>query len=724
MPGNSRTLALRVMLIYLVFAVAWILLSDETVSVLFPDAHLVTHFQTIKGLAFVGVTAVLLFVILIGPLQRRDSEMAMRIAAEDSLRVANERNEALLRAIPDMLFVISADGRFLDYCGPKGVTLLPPEHFIGKRVHEVLPQAIADTTLAKVKLVIENQGTEFHSYELVSNGEKRHFESRLAPCGSNSVIAICRDRTERHRVERALQESEDQLRKLFHAVEQSTSSIVITDPEGYIEYVNPRFTAVTGYTLEELIGKTPRVLKSGDKTPEDYRELWETITQGREWRGEFQNRRKNGEVYWEFASISPLTDEAGRITHFVGVKEDITGRKSLEDQLRHVQKMDAIGQLAGGVAHDFNNILGIIQMQADLLRLTSGLTAEQEQCAAEIEQATERAANLTSQLLLFSRRQAMRPRDLNLNDTVINISRMLARLLGENIRIRVTCADVPLTIHADPGMMDQVLLNLAVNSRDAMPSGGLLEIATSVVELDVRQAAKIANAKPIRYACLTVTDDGCGIKPDDLPRIFEPFFTTKDIGKGTGLGLATVFGIVEQHEGWIDVVSTPGSFTTFRIHFPLLDRPVGADPAESPPTASRGGSEMILVAEDDPALRALIRKVLVGLGYRFLEAASGVEAAKVWDSNRDSIDLLLTDLVMPDGMSGIELAATLRKVRPDLKVVFMSGYSPEIAVGECPAFDHVNFLAKPFRAHQLSAVVRAALDFVPQNGTADGLTPG
>lgn len=714
MSGNSRALALRVMGIYLIFAAAWILLSDAAVKLLFPDAHTISHFQTIKGLAFVGVTAFLLYVALLGPLQRRDREMAMRIAAEESLRAANERNEALMKAMPDMLFVLDSEGLFLDYRGPSGTTLVPPEMFIGKRLSDIMPEHIATEALAKVRSVLASRGTEFQSYQLGSGNEAGFFESRFAPYGADSVVALCRDRTERLRVECALRESEDKLRKLSHAVEQSTSSIIITDPNGSIEYVNPRFTAVTGYSLDELIGKTPSVLKSGDTPPDEYRKLWETITQGREWRGEFRNRRKNGEIYWESASISPLTDESGRITHFVGVKEDITGRKSLEDQLRHAQKMEAFGQLAGGVAHDFNNYLAVIRMHIDFLRMGGDLEPEQSACAREIEQAAERASNLTNQLLLFSRRQAMRPREIDLNTTVTSITRMFERLLGNGIEVRVACAAQPLVIRADPAMIDQILVNLALNARDSMPSGGVLEISTLAVEPETSEAAGVPRARAERHARLTVRDTGAGISPEHLPHIFEPFFTTKDVGKGTGLGLATVFGIVEQHEGWLDVSSVPGEGTVFRLHFPLLTRPPADAPAQDPPPAPRRGEgDCILVAEDDASLRKLIRKVLEREGFRVCEAATGVKALAKWEKRRDDIGLLLTDLMMPDGMSGIELAGILRKSKPDLPVVFMSGYNPETAGRNCPEFEKARFLPKPFGAAELTVTIKEAFDGHP-----------
>jgi two-component system, cell cycle sensor histidine kinase and response regulator CckA len=405
-------------------------------------------------------------------------------------------------------------------------------------------------------------------------------------------------------------------------------------------------------------------------------------------------------------SFYPITTE--RVVHcYVG---DITERKQLEEQFRQSQKMEAIGQLAGGVAHDFNNILGVIQLQASMLRAERNLPPMQMDYAREIEKAAQRAANLTRQLLMFSRRQTLQLRDLDLTDLISHITKMLQRILGEDIRMDLQYASQPLFIHADAGMMDQILMNLTVNSRDAMPKGGQLVIKTSAVKFDELTAAQCPGARPGSFVCLSVSDTGGGIPPEILPRIFEPFFTTKHVGEGTGLGLATVFGIVQQHQGWINVNSEVGHGTTFQVYLPRL---VGtaSQPAATPPLADvRGGNETILFVEDEPELCAIAKRFLTRLGYHVLEAPTSVRALENWSRHRNAIQLLLTDLILPDGMNGKELARKLLQENPKLKVVYISGYSADIAGKDFLLQEGVNFLAKPFEAQKLAQTVRNCLD--------------
>ncbi|MFM2294897.1 MAG: hypothetical protein RLZZ350_1310 [Verrucomicrobiota bacterium] len=391
---------------------------------------------------------------------------------------------------------------------------------------------------------------------------------------------------------------------------------------------------------------------------------------------------------------------------------DITERKRLEDQLRQSQKMEAIGQLAGGVAHDFNNILAIIQLQIGLLESAGQLQVVQTDYAKEIFKATQRAANLTRQLLLFSRKQTLQLQDHNLNEVVTNVTNMLQRIVGEDVKLEFHFSPEPLFVHADLGMMDQVLVNLVVNSRDAMPHGGKLVIETSAVSFDRLTAAQIVGARSGDFVCFTVSDTGGGIPPEVLPRIFDPFFTTKDVGKGTGLGLATVFGIVHQHQGWINVTTQLGRGTTFHIYLPRLATaaPVASLDTTITAAAIQRGSETILLVEDDPALRAAARAVLDSLGYQIVEAASGVEAITVWRQHKDRIDLLLTDLVMPDGITGKELGQLLLHEQPKLKIIYASGYSRDIVGKDFQLTAGYDFLPKPFQAHQLATTVRHRLD--------------
>jgi len=407
---------------------------------------------------------------------------------------------------------------------------------------------------------------------------------------------------------------------------------------------------------------------------------------------------------------SPVRDQAGNHYGRIWTFRDLTEHRKLEAQYRQAQKMEAIGQLAGGVAHDFNNILAVILLQISLLKSEDSTRTQALEIVHEIEVAAEHAVNLTRQLLLFSRKQVLQPRDLDLNNVVTQLAKMLQRLVGEAVRLQFKCSPRLLLIHADAGMLDQILMNLAINSRDAMPHGGQLTIEATAVQIDEATAARTASARPGAFACLSVSDTGGGIPPEILPRIFEPFFTTKDVGKGTGLGLATVFGIVQQHQGWINVVSPPGRGTTFDIYLPLLVQPQDPMPAAPAPAVSFGGHETILLVEDDASVRAAMKTALSKLGYHILEAPNGLAAQAVWQQHRPAIQLLLTDLVMPEGVNGKVLAQQLLSEAPGLKVLYISGYSADTTGDDVPLEEGVNFLTKPFESQTLAQTVRHCLD--------------
>jgi PAS domain S-box-containing protein len=519
-----------------------------------------------------------------------------------------------------------------------------------------------------------------------------------------ALEGISRDVTERMEAERTV-------RRLSAAIEQSPVAIVITDSAGTIEYLNPAFCRQTGYSREEALGQNPRILKSGHHPKEFYAELYATIGSGREWRGEMLNRRKDGELYWEYASISPIVDEQGCLRHYLAVKEDITERKKAEealrraqDQLLQSQKLEAVGRLAGGVAHDFNNLLGVIIGHGELAQLAANPGDALQNRLEQILGAARRAADLTRQLLAFSRRQVLQPRVLDLNAEVADMERMLRRLIGEDIEL-VTRLDPELgRVRADPGQIGQVLMNLAVNARDAMPRGGVLTIATSNVQVDEAFAKEHAAAVPGPHVQLVVADDGAGMEEAVREHLFEPFFTTKP--EGSGLGLSTVYGIVKQSGGYVWVDAGPGRGTTITVHLPRWEGPLDEAPAPvaSPPS---GGAETILVVEDQNNLRGLICEVLEDAGYRVLSAADGRSALDLSDGHPQPIHLLLTDVVMP-GMSGSQLAETLRAHRPETRTLLMSGYPNEViersgGPGDLP------LLEKPFSRAKLLERVRETL---------------
>jgi PAS domain S-box-containing protein len=517
------------------------------------------------------------------------------------------------------------------------------------------------------------------------------------------IVGISRDITERKRAE----ESHARLAK---AVEQAAESIVIADTHGTIVYANPAFEKTSGYTCAEALGQNSRLLKSGKQDAGFYRRMWDVLVHGQIWSGHFINRRKDGTLYEEEATISPVRDAAGNLVNYVAVKRDVTREVQLETQLRQSQKMEAIGQLAGGVAHDFNNILAAMMMQAEMAAMVENTPGEVQEGLHEIRAAAERAANLTRQLLLFSRRQVMQPQDLDLNEIVTSLAKMLQRIIGEDVRLQLHLHPVPLIIHADAGMLDQVLMNLAVNARDAMSQGGRLLIETSEKTVDENIARLNPEAAPGRYACISVSDTGRGIPPEVLPRIFEPFFTTKEPGKGTGLGLATVYGIVKQHQGWLKVYSEPGRGANFQIFLPASTATVADLARAAARPKPRGGTETILLVEDEPAVRTLTRAILERKGYKVLEAANGAEALNVWQEHREAVSLLLTDLVMPGGMTGQQLARQIQVERPNLKVIFISGYSAEMAGRELQLRRGESFIQKPCAPDQLLETVRQCLD--------------
>jgi two-component system cell cycle sensor histidine kinase/response regulator CckA len=413
------------------------------------------------------------------------------------------------------------------------------------------------------------------------------------------------------------------------------------------------------------------------------------------WTDEYRLLTPDGAVRDVLDRASITRDASGRPARMVGAVVDVTELRRLERQLRHAQKMDAIGQLAGGIAHDFSNMLQAIFFEVALAR-THGPSRALEHLD-EIHDIARRASGLTRQLLLFSRREQLQARPLDLNDAVSNMARMLHRILGEDIALQIELAPGALGVEGDPGMIDQVLLNLAVNARDAMPAGGTLSIATSSVQHD-GGAGRPAG----RYACIEVRDTGEGIAAEVLPRIFEPFFTTKARGSGTGLGLATAFGIVEQHRGWIDVDSTPGRGATFLTYLPVVDLARAEAPAD---LAAAAGHETILLVEDDDAVRGRMRAVLELHGYRVIEAERASAALDAWDRAQGGIDLVLTDFVMPGGMDGRELATRLAERAPGVKVLYATGYS-HVRSSLAPAL----VLDKPVTAEQLVAAVRDRLD--------------
>ena len=501
---------------------------------------------------------------------------------------------------------------------------------------------------------------------------------------------------------------ESLLRLKSAALEVAANGILITDPQGLIEWVNPAFLAATGYGEAELQGQSSRSLWRGIQNPSVFERLWTTIRAGEVWRGELVNRHKSGISQNFRVAITPLRNEAGELAHFIGIVEDITEQRRIEAEYRQSLKMEAVGRLAGGVAHDFNNMLSVILLNAEVTLLAKDLSEAHRSRIHEIQQAAERSALLTRQLLAFSRKQPAQPQRLDLNAVVAENQKMLLRMIEGDIELVFRPAPAPQPVFIDPSQVNQILANLVINARDAMPGAGTISIETDSVRVD-EESSLIHGGLPVGpYVKLTVSDTGSGMDAYTLEHLFEPFFTTKGEGEGTGLGLATVYGIIKQNLGTISVYSHLGLGTSFKLYLPAcVDQGAGTEPASE--EAVPGGHETILVAEDEEPMLNVIRMALEGKGYTVLTALNPLDAFLLAQQYAGPIHLLITDVVMP-GMNGKELEQRITKVRPGIRVIFISGYTGDIIAKRGLMQENTHFIQKPFRFLDLTRTVRTVLD--------------
>jgi two-component system, cell cycle sensor histidine kinase and response regulator CckA len=622
-------------------------------------------------------------------------------------RLAEVKYRGIFENATEGIFRSSPQGRFLS-CNGASATILgfeTPEEAI-ESMSDIWQQIVGRERrgeLLETMLggsAVKNFETEFTR----KDGSRRWARLNMRPLlehdsGLLHIDGIIQDITDSKR-------AEETLIKLSQAVEQSPASIIITDTDGLIEFVNPKFTQLTGYSLEEVLGKNPRVLKSGKVPPELHRELWETITAGRVWEGEFLNKKKNGELFNEHATISPIRNRDGLVTHFLAIKEDTTEQRQMAAQLLQSQKMESIGRLAGGVAHDFNNMLTVILgcVQLALFRVPEG--GKLWHYLDQISKAARRSSDITRQLLAFSRKEIISPRVINLNTQIIETQSTLGRLIGEDINLSFKPVTNIWSIKADPSQLDQILVNLAVNARDAMDNGGNLAIETANVKIDRIYSQYHVDAPPGDYVQLTVSDSGSGMDGPTLALIFEPFFTTKEVGKGTGLGLATVYGIIRQNNGFINVYSEPGHGTTFRLYFPRFAG--GALLPAQPPEAEISGSGTVLLVEDDLLVREMSRQMLEEIGYLVIQAETPRQAIEICSNDEAQLDLILTDVVMP-GMNGKEMVEIIETLRPDIKVLFMSGYTSDLVAQRGVVDEGRRFIQKPFDMHSLNEKIKDTL---------------
>ena len=518
------------------------------------------------------------------------------------------------------------------------------------------------------------------------------------------VIGLIRDITVRQAIE-------SERERLMAAIEQIKETIVITDIEGTIQYVNPAFETVTGYDRQEVLGKNSRILQSGEHDAGFYGRMWETLGGGKSWEGRVVNKRKDGTLFTEEVTISPVWDASGKIMNYVAAKRDITKHLALAAQFQQIQKMESVGRLAGGVAHDYNNMLSVIIGYTELALHKAEQGQPLKADLKAIYKAAKRSADITQQLLAFARQQAIAPALIDLNENVAGLLQMLRRLIGEDIDV-VWRPETNLgVVMIDPAQLNQILTNLCVNARDAIKGVGKIAIETRNAAFDAEYCADHAGFIPGKYVLLAISDDGCGMDKKTLDRIFEPFFTTKELGRGTGLGLATVYGIVKQNKGFIYVYSEPGNGTTIKIYLPRqVGQPAGAH-TEVPSKIQRGRGETILVVEDEPSILDLTKTILDELGYTVLVASTPTEALRLSGEHRQSIDLLITDVVMP-GMSGRDLAEQMHRLCPNLRYLFMSGYTADAITDRGVLDEGVHFIQKPFSIRDLAAKVRMVLNHI------------
>jgi PAS domain S-box-containing protein len=521
-----------------------------------------------------------------------------------------------------------------------------------------------------------------------------------------TLADFCSATLERIQAQESLRKSEERFSKSF--LSSPMPMCLSTLEQGIYVDMNESMLRLFGYQREEMLGRTALELGIWHD-PEERLRMLQQLQETKSVRDfSCRLRTKAGVMLDALLSVERL-DFAGDAVILV-IMHDMTERLNLEAQLRHAQKMEAVGQLAAGVAHDFNNIMTIIQGHASLLLTAPDVPEHIRPSLAQISGAAGQAASLTKQLLTFSRKQVMQLRHLDLNEVVRGAAQMLRRLLGETITLQLQCSPAAVPIHADAGMIEQIIVNLALNARDAMPQGGRLTVQTEAVDVDSAYAQQRPDARSGPFACLTLADTGTGMDKATLDRIFEPFFTTKEVGKGTGLGLATTYAIVKHHQGWLEVASQLGGGSVFKTFLPWQPQPASSQDVARPAKASPGGHETILVVEDETSLRELVCTLLRYYGYRVLQAAHGREALEVWRIKSSEIDLLLTDMMMPEGISGWELAEKLQAERPGLKVIYTSGYSIDLLGRNGEFGPGTHFLPKPYQPHVLAKTVRDCLD--------------
>jgi PAS domain S-box-containing protein len=637
--------------------------------------------------------------------ERKRTEEFLTASEQKYRTVFESANDAMFIFDPLSEIILEANSKACETYG------FAPEEFVGLSLRSITMDAVRGED--EIHRILEaGSMKDYETVHLKNGGVAAHFivnSSVIDYKGDKAILSISRDITERKR-------ADEILRLQSAAIQSAANAIVITDRTGAITFVNSAFTRITGYSPEEALGKNPRILKSGEQTSAFYENMWGTINEGKVWRGEVVNKRKDGSFYSEEMTITPVRNEQGEITHFIAIKNDLSDRKELQEQLIQAQKMEGIGTLAGGIAHDFNNILGIILGHLALMTRSDNDPSTLSTSADTITKAVQRGASLVRQILTFARKTDVSRKPVDVNALVVELTKMLQQTFPKTIEIvRDLESAIPI-ISVDHTQLEQAILNLCINARDAMEGGngtklgnGTLTIRTGTVS-GRQLRARFEDAVASEYVTISVTDTGTGIDPETKRKIFEPFFTTKDAGKGTGLGLAVVYGVLKAHQGFIEVESEVGRGTTFTLYFPSSVGLVGSEATvEVENRADPRGSETILVIEDEITLRKLMTKILEAYGYRVLTAGDGIEALEQFEAHRKEIALVLSDMDLPK-LDGSEVFSLMRLHDPSVKVILVSGYLEPQFKAELLKSGAKGFVQKPYTPADVLKKIREVLD--------------
>ncbi len=632
----------------------------------------------------------------------------------NALQESHQRYEQLALHCQTFHWEVDTEGRYTYVTeSVEAVTgYTAAEIYAGKYFYDLVPEA------ERAHLI------DFFQKLLKDGGSFKGFDNRIQTKSGNIIwvessgITICDDTgtiigVRGHDSDNTKRkQAETRTERLAEGIEQAAEAVIITNKDAIIEYANPAFTQITGHERTEVIGKPVGILKSEVTPAETYKHMWTTLRAGNVWRGQLINQHKDGRLYTQETTISPIRNAHNEIIDYVSVMRDISDTLKLQEKLAQAQKMESIGRLASGLAHDFNNIIIGIMGSSDIAREKLPPHHPALEDLDLISDMTNRCAALTRQLLTFGSKQHAVPVTLNLRNTIEPTLKMLQRLIGESVQIQWQVDDNLWNIKIDATQMDQILMNLCINAKDALQHrNGTICMQASNTELTAKDCEQIGNLKPGKYVCCSIQDDGCGIPLDIQKKIFDPFFTTKQPGAGTGLGLATVYGIMQQNNGFIDLVSQPNKGTTIHLYFPREEEPVELPthtqhPVQKPTSTH---SNTVLLVEDEDFVRAMSKRLLKHLGFHVLDAANGQEALHLATSSDTMIDILLTDIMMPE-LDGHELSKRIRKTWPDIKVIFMSGYSSNLTPNlDMPANHQALILEKPFRKEDLATILNKAL---------------